>query len=1126
MISQAPSALLLPKGSSFVRLLSELGDRPFWASSPAPDTADYADGLEEVIADFNQQPPSLLEEWAQQHPLTAEQRFILEYNTSADRANVLRPLPIAATDRVLEVGCGCGPVSQYLWSRSRTLSLEASAARARAAAYRLAPHANPHGSSLVCADFHQLTGTADFDWVIFNGVLEYAAVYSGAQETSPYVVMLKKAAEFLKPGGRCVVTIENRLGLKYFAGAPEDHFGRPAVGLEGYRTLGRARPSIRTFSRPELARLFRAAGFGEAGFQFPFPDYKFTKVVVPDDPASWQFAADRLIDNSPAWRGPRAQHFDEPSVYRSLASEGLAGEFANSFLAVAAKPGATAGDVAKGRLHYFPLRRQPALGVGAVFSLEHGQVQRQPLAGGRFTAGPDLPDHAPGNPKAKFAPPELAVDRQSTSQAISSVPTLWEALRRHIGAASDSPADYEAQLSAAVHASQELYLDSLPLALTGSWDSFLAKLRAEFVRDGLSVAAAGALRFLESQQAFAAASLASLKFPPWSLWAPDWIMENLFPTTDGYGVSLFDVEYVDSAACLPTPALIYRQLRMLQIKTAHPALAPHWPWPASQLHFQTSIVDLPSPVAAWAAEALWGNLPPAEAHRHAWFWTKVTEIVECAMIGTVVAPFTRVYETAPWLNALSTELDHLATLDLGDNPILQSTVSRNPKADKPVESDLVIAKEQQIRQLSDEVKVLRTVCEDRKVALAGKEQEIHAKEKELLGAHAVATERLEVIQKLDLGLNQARQAQAGKSGQAGGGATALITEVSSLRMQLAEVRRQLQTKISHVGRLEREIGAQTDRPQTPSLPLRKWQQLKAGWLGHLAATSPHPLARLSQYAPRTCQLEIFPRPPLLREWPRICIATPSYQQAQFLERTMLSVLDQHYPNLAYGVQDGGSTDGSAVIITRHMARLAHAESAPDQGQSDAIRRGFARLYPTTLDIMGWLNSDDILMPGALHHIGAYFARHPEVDVVYGHRVIIDDQDREIGRWFLPRHHADTLKWFDLVPQETMFWRARCYQDIGGLDPSFQFALDWDLLLRFEQAGYTIRRLPWFLGCFRSHPEQKTSAKIQSVGEQEMQRLRLRTHEREVPPQEIHRHLTDEINRSALVAWLHRHRVRY
>jgi len=432
------------------------------------------------------------------------------------------------------------------------------------------------------------------------------------------------------------------------------------------------------------------------------------------------------------------------------------------------------------------------------------------------------------------------------------------------------------------------------------------------------------------------------------------------------------------------------------------------------------------------------------------------------------------------------------------------------------ESSLVVAKsagdagEEQIKILAAELKSLRKTI---------KEQ---LDEIELL--HNTAAERLEVIQKLDVALTQSRRTLAELSydpTKVSPDLTMLTDEVSSLRIKLGECQSQLKHRNSQCKKLEQLVNNNSD-----GSVLSGWKRLVNHWQRRLAESTPHPLAKLQQYSARELQPESFPQPASRIRWPRICIATPSYQQAPFLERTILSVLDQNYPNLAYGVQDGGSTDGSAELITRYLTRLTHAESRPDQGQSDAIRRGFAKLFPETKDIMGWLNSDDTLMPGALHYVGAYFARHPEVDVVYGHRVVIDEQDREIGRWFMPKHHADTLKWFDLVPQETMFWRAQCYQDIGGLDESFQFALDWDILLRFEQAGCSIQRLPYFLGCFRVHPQQKTSAHIKSVGEFEMQRLRRRTHNREVFPSEINRHLTAEINRSAMVEWLHRHGVRY
>jgi hypothetical protein len=143
--------------------------------------------------------------------------------------------------------------------------------------------------------------------------------------------------------------------------------------------------------------------------------------------------------------------------------------------------------------------------------------------------------------------------------------------------------------------------------------------------------------------------------------------------------------------------------------------------------------------------------------------------------------------------------------------------------------------------------------------------------------------------------------------------------------------------------------------------------------------------------------------------------------------------------------------------------------------------------------MAYFNSDDLVAPRALRYVAAYFATHPNVEVVYGHRIIIDDADREIGRWIMPRHEKDSIKWIDYVPQETLYWRKRAWDLAGGIDPSFQFALDWDLLARFQMAGCTIVRLPHFLGCFRVHSQQKTSQVIHTTGAEEMGRIRQRFH---------------------------------
>jgi glycosyltransferase involved in cell wall biosynthesis len=252
------------------------------------------------------------------------------------------------------------------------------------------------------------------------------------------------------------------------------------------------------------------------------------------------------------------------------------------------------------------------------------------------------------------------------------------------------------------------------------------------------------------------------------------------------------------------------------------------------------------------------------------------------------------------------------------------------------------------------------------------------------------------------------------------------------------------------------------------------------------------LGVLRQHDPRPLKLDTIPNllPPGPPEsWPLISMVTPSYQQADFLERTMQSILGQNYPRLDYHVWDGGSKDGSVDIIQRHADKLASWGSEKDTGPASAINKGFLR---SKGEIMAWLNSDDLLTPGTLHYVANYFATHPEVDAIYGHRLIVNERDWQVGRWVLPPHNGEMLLWGDYIPQETLFWRRSLWEKSGGhLDESFKFAFDWDLLLRFQRAGARIQRLPWFLGCFRVHELQKSSAEITTTGFAEMARLRTR-----------------------------------
>jgi hypothetical protein len=226
--------------------------------------------------------------------------------------------------------------------------------------------------------------------------------------------------------------------------------------------------------------------------------------------------------------------------------------------------------------------------------------------------------------------------------------------------------------------------------------------------------------------------------------------------------------------------------------------------------------------------------------------------------------------------------------------------------------------------------------------------------------------------------------------------------------------------------------------------------------------------------------------------PTIALVTPSFQQGVFLERTIYSVISQHYPKLEYVIQDGGSTDATIEVLRRYEHSLDRWESTSDGGQADAVNSGFAG---TSGEIMAFLNSDDLLLPGALAYVGSYFSKHPEVDALYSHRMLIDEHDGRIGAHVLPPHDNRTLGLFDFVPQETLFWRRRAWEAAGGeMDTSFGFALDWDLLLRLRDSGARIVRVPRFLAAFRVHAAQKSRLDRQTF-QQDSERLMARSNAR-------------------------------
>jgi glycosyltransferase involved in cell wall biosynthesis len=208
--------------------------------------------------------------------------------------------------------------------------------------------------------------------------------------------------------------------------------------------------------------------------------------------------------------------------------------------------------------------------------------------------------------------------------------------------------------------------------------------------------------------------------------------------------------------------------------------------------------------------------------------------------------------------------------------------------------------------------------------------------------------------------------------------------------------------------------------------------------------------------------------------PRISIVTPSFNQGEYLEQTIQSVLNQDYANVEYIVMDGGSTDESPGIIRRYADRLAHWESVPDRGQSHAINKGFAR---ATGDIFGWLNSDDWLEPGALSRVAVEAVRYPDVGAFVGEARVIDLAGNVEVYTPGELSFEAFCQWLDgkFFMQPACLFRRSAWETSGPLDETLHIALDLDLWLKM------VRRVPFqrvdqWLSTARRHPRAKTRAR--------------------------------------------------
>ena len=227
--------------------------------------------------------------------------------------------------------------------------------------------------------------------------------------------------------------------------------------------------------------------------------------------------------------------------------------------------------------------------------------------------------------------------------------------------------------------------------------------------------------------------------------------------------------------------------------------------------------------------------------------------------------------------------------------------------------------------------------------------------------------------------------------------------------------------------------------------------------------------------------------PNTSNFPRITIIMPSFNQAKYIEESIQSVLDQEYPNLEFMILDGGSTDGSQDIIERYAHCLTYWHSQPDKGQTDALIQGFDR---STGDLIGWVNSDDVLLPDCLQAIATVFVARPECGLFGGNYVLIDSIGNIIR---CKRHPANPVPFarygLFVVNQPGSFFKRRDYEAVGGLNLYLHYVMDTDLYVRMMLNKTRFAHTNSYLAGFRKHPAAKTCAQIPQAKREHIMAMR-------------------------------------
>ena len=236
------------------------------------------------------------------------------------------------------------------------------------------------------------------------------------------------------------------------------------------------------------------------------------------------------------------------------------------------------------------------------------------------------------------------------------------------------------------------------------------------------------------------------------------------------------------------------------------------------------------------------------------------------------------------------------------------------------------------------------------------------------------------------------------------------------------------------------------------------------------------------------------------EWPKVSIITPSYNQGEYIEETIRSVLFQDYPNLEYIIIDGGSSDNSLEIIKKYESWISHWVSEPDRGQTHAINKG---LKMAEGEILAWLNSDDTYLPGAISTAVSTLRKNPEVGFVYGSAAFVNEQGEKIREYQakpLGRGYKRMRYWKGWrVPQPTLFFRRSLIDKFGYLDETYNYSLDYEWVIRISQSENSIC-MNDTIATYRRHQMSKTGDFIEN--RDKFYRETLRTNFLYAPPYKL------------------------